>query len=318
MNKTMLLILILLSSLTLSAQDQHYTEWYLQREDADIFVKELGSGKDTVIVIHGGFGANHDYMMDAIKGLSRRFRFVLYDQRGSLLSPAAKEDLSFQKNIADLHALVRALKLQQVKLFCHSMGTLVGMEFARQYPELVSHLVLAGAVPPKSDSMQSVFSERYTRQVSFLAKRESVRALIAPFRDKGVGSLKSSEDIDRSGLSHKDLTDYWRIGFASVNLYDVKKHTLLKGGRAYYKADASVMSETVNWQYDYRQILNTHMKTTFINGDHDFFDFNGETFKHLLKDYKHIDLRIIPQAGHNSWIDQPARFRSDLRQALTR
>lgn len=231
----------------LLAQDKNYREWYLQREDVDIFVKEIGSGKDTVIVVHGGFGANHDYMLDAIKGLEKKFLFVLYDQRGSLLSPTKKENLTFQKNVNDLYELVKALKLKKSNILCHSMGTLVGMEFVKQHPELVSNLVLTGTIIPKSDSLKSVFSERYDRQVSFLLNRKEVAEQVKPFKEKGIDSLKSIFDLEKSKFSHKDLTEYWRINFAAVNIYDIKKYNLLKGGRAYYNQGASVMVETVNW-----------------------------------------------------------------------
>lgn len=65
------------------AQDKRYEEWYLKTKDTiSIFVKEIKSAsKDTVIVVHGGFGANHDYMLDAIKGLESKFYFILYDQQ---------------------------------------------------------------------------------------------------------------------------------------------------------------------------------------------------------------------------------------------
>ena len=140
------------------------------------------------------------------------------------------------------------------------MGTLVGMEFTKQHPELVSHLVLSGSVIPKSDSMKTVFSERVDEQTKFLATRNEVRELIMPYLSKGARDLRTVEDIDKSPLTHKDLTEYWRIGFAAVNLYDVNRFNLLKGGRAYYKQDASVMIETVNWNYDYREVLNGTIK----------------------------------------------------------
>ncbi|MBC9794876.1 alpha/beta fold hydrolase [Sinomicrobium weinanense] len=318
MKRILLLVLALLQSVFLPAQDQNYTEWYLQCEDVDIFVKETGHGKDTVIVVHGGFGANHDYMTDAIKGLEKEFRFVLYDQRGSLMSPTKKENLTFQKNIDDLLALTKALKLKKVKLFCHSMGTLVGMEFTEQHPDLVSHLVLSGTILPRSDSLGNVFSERHKKQVDFLVNRKEVKTLIGPFKAKGIDNLRSVQDIDTSGLSHKDLTEYWRINFAAINIYDVSKHHLLKGGRAYYKQASSVMTETVNWSYDYRDVLNNKAKTTIINGDHDFFDFQGRILKTLLKGYNRIELKIIAYAGHNSWIDNPLLFKNNLAAALTR
>lgn len=308
-------LFLLLLFHSLSAQDKNYCEWYLQREDVDIFVKELGTGKDTVIVVHGGFGANHDYMLDAIKGLEKKIHFVLYDQRGSLLSPTKKENLTFQKNVDDLYSLVKALKLKKAKILCHSMGTLVGMELTKQHPELVSNLVLTGTIAPRSDSLRSVFSERYEKQIYFLTKRQEVAELIKPFKDKGVDSLKSISDIEKFKFSHKELTEYWRINFAAANIYDIKKYNLLKGGRAYYNQDASAMVETVNWNYDYRSVLN-NTKTTIINGAYDFLDFNGDNLKALLDEFPNIRLEIIPNAGHNSWVDNPKLFKQYLLKAI--
>lgn len=316
MKTFILFILILFQSIFLFAQDKNYSEWYLLREDVDIFVKEIGSEKDTVIVIHGGFGANHDYMIDAIKGLENKFHFVFYDQRGSLLSPTKKENLTFQKNVDDLYKLIKALKLKKVKLFCHSMGTLVGMEFTKQHPNLVTNLVLAGALIPKSDSLQSVFSDRQKSQVNFLMNRKEVLELAHPYKDKGIDSLKSIQDIEKSRLTHKDLTEHWRLKFAAVNIYDIKKSNMLKGGRAYYKQDASVMSETVNWDYDYRSVMNIKTKTTVINGAFDFLDFDGKIYKTLIEGYPNIHLNIIPDAGHNAWIDKPKLFKKYLVKGL--
>lgn len=315
MKKTILVTFTLLQFALLFSQDKNYSEWYLQREDVEVFVKEIGTGKDTVIVVHGGFGANHDYMLDAINGLHKKYHFVFYDQRGSLMSPTKKENLTFQKNVGDLYALISELQLKKAKIFCHSMGTLVGMEFTKQHPDRVSHLVLAGAVLPKADSLQSIFSEKYHQHNVLLENRKEVKQLLAPFKAKGVDSLKSIKDIRAYQFSHKELTDFWRIKFASVNLFDVSKYHLLKGGKAYFKNSASAMSETVDWNYDYRSVLN-NIKTTIINGDHDFFDFNGEEFRPLLKSYDNIELKIIPDAGHSSWVDKPKLFQKFLKKAL--
>jgi pimeloyl-ACP methyl ester carboxylesterase len=191
------------------------------------------------------------------------------------------------------------------------------MEFTKQHSELVSNLVLSGTILPKADSMQSVYSERYEKQVDFLMNgRQEVDELLKPFKDKGADKpFHTISDIDKSNLSHKDLTEYWRIRFASVNIYDVKKYNLVKGGGAYYKGEASVMTETVNWNYDYRSVMN-NTKTTIINGAYDYMDFDGDTLKTLLNGFPNIQLYIIPDAGHNSWIDNPKLFKQYLLTAL--
>lgn len=299
-----------LCTFLLNAQGKNYEEWYLTTADSiSIFVKEITStSKDTVIVVHGGFGANHDYMLDAIKGLEKKFHFILYDQRGSLLSPAPVGKLTFQKNVNDLYELVTELKLKKVKLLCHSMGTLIGMEFAKQHPDLIDKLVLTGALIPKADSISSVFSERSDKHIAFLTSRKEALSL----QDKYV-------KIDREKkrpLTDKELTDSWRIYFASVNIYQMKNYKNVKGGKAYYKNEASVMAETVDWNYDYRSLLNS-LNATVIQGQYDFLDFNLTTYKEQIKGYTNIQTKIIPNAGHNSWIDSPELFKKYLFYGLT-
>ena len=287
------------------AQDKRYEEWYLKTKDTiSIFVKEIKSAsKDTVIVVHGGFGANHDYMLDAIKGLESKFYFILYDQRGSLLSPAPVRKLTFKANVNDLYELVDELKLKKVKLLCHSMGTLVAMEFASQHPEIISTIVLPGAILPNAKAISDVFSEQMGKNLEFLANRPEVKELKQYYIDK------------KASLTDKENTRFWRIGFAEGNVYNIAKWNLLKGGQIYYNQQAAVMAETVNWDYDYRALLN-NLNTTVIQGQYDFLDFNLSNYKAQITGYDKIKTKIIPDAGHNSWIDNSKLFRDYLMAAL--
>ncbi len=305
--KLFILTVTLFVSLTIKAQDKNYEEWYLTTKDSiNIFVKEIkSSGKDTVIVVHGGFGANHDYMLDAIKGLENKFHFILYDQRGSLLSPAPIEKLTFQNNVNDLYELVIELKLKKVKLLCHSMGTLVGMEFAKLHPELVSNFVLTGAVISNSKNSKDVFSEQMGKNADFLLDRPVVKNLEKYYKE------------NKATLTDKEKTEYWRIAFAAVNIYDMSKWKLLKGGQIYYNQKASIMAETVNWDYDYRSLLNS-LNTTIIQGQYDYLDFNLINYNEQTKEFKNIEIKLIPNAGHNSWIDNPKLFRKYLINGLTK
>lgn len=295
------------------AQSKDYTEWYLRTPDSldvynqDIYVRELGTGKDTVVVIHGGFGANHDYMLDALQGLENTYHFVLYDQRGSLLSPAPKEKLTFQKNVSDLDLLIRQLGNKKVKVMAHSMGTLVAMEYLSQHPERISNLVLVGAIPSKADSQEGVFSKRTQDQIKYMNSRPEVKEL--PI-------YKRYKELKGKFTSDRERSDFNRMAFAASNIYKVDRYKLMRGGFHYYKEDASVMTESVNWKYDYRKWLNDNSKTTLIFGDHDFLDFNGEVHQELIKNYKKIDFRLIKSAGHNIWVDQPEIFRQELDKAL--
>lgn len=322
--KLTVLSLVLCSfALSLRAQEANYSEWYLRRPDTQIYVRETGTGKDTVIVVHGGFGANHDYMIDSLKGLENKYRFVLFDQRGSLLSQTPREGLTFEKLVDDINALVKELNVGKVKLFCHSMGTLVCMNYVSRYPDTVSNVVLAGAVFSKSESQNDLFGERNTRQVKELENRESVQKLLKPLQDKlekaGLKELNSYEDFQKSGLTSREATDRWRIKFASVNIFHVERFNSMRGGKAYYSGyAANMLVPTVNWKYDYRKALNDNGRTTLIQGDHDFIDFDAQEHFSQLKDYPKVEIKLIKNAGHNLWVDDALNFRKTLDAALQR
>lgn len=76
--------------------------------------------------------------------LSRAHRLLRYDPRGCGLSDRNVQDLSLEKWVADLEAVVDAAGLERFPLFAHSQGGAIGIAYAALHPERVSHLVLLG------------------------------------------------------------------------------------------------------------------------------------------------------------------------------
>src|SRR5690606_4307546 len=62
--------------------------WYLPTDDGQtkLYMTQLGEG-DTIVTLHGGPGNNLNYLVDAVKGNIESNTFILFDQRGSILSP---------------------------------------------------------------------------------------------------------------------------------------------------------------------------------------------------------------------------------------
>lgn len=66
-------------------------QWYMKTADDVVhYVAEHGIESrpgNVVVVLHGGWGAEHSYLLPAVRPLGHEYKFVLYDQRGSLRSP---------------------------------------------------------------------------------------------------------------------------------------------------------------------------------------------------------------------------------------
>jgi pimeloyl-ACP methyl ester carboxylesterase/DNA-binding winged helix-turn-helix (wHTH) protein len=80
-----------------------------------------------------------------LSNLARDFTLIRYDQRGNGMSDWDNVDISFERMVDDLKAVIDCYDYQKVALFGPSQAASVSIAFARQFPERVSHLILYGA-----------------------------------------------------------------------------------------------------------------------------------------------------------------------------
>lgn len=73
---------------------------------------------------------------------------VYLDQRGSGRSERPwTGEYSMEMLVKDVEGLRQALGAEQIALIGHSFGTMLALEYAAEYPEHVSRVVLAATVP---------------------------------------------------------------------------------------------------------------------------------------------------------------------------
>jgi proline iminopeptidase len=124
----------------------------------------LTGAKGTVLVVHGGPGGTHDYLL-AFNDLARLgYRIVYYDQLGCGRSDLAGDvgEYSIDRDVADLDALRRDLGLGRVHLLGSSYGGLLILAYALAHPEGIRSLVSASglaSVPLAVREMQRLKGE---------------------------------------------------------------------------------------------------------------------------------------------------------------
>jgi proline iminopeptidase len=128
-----------------------------------LFERRVGSGPPTV-VLHGGPGAHHDYLLPGFDALARGRELIYYDQRGGGRSPVSRETpVGWREQVADLEALRQAWGLEQLTLAGYSWGGLLALLYATEYPAQVERLALVSPAPPWRKARQEFerrFSER--------------------------------------------------------------------------------------------------------------------------------------------------------------
>ena len=315
MKKIILLIHLLISLNAISQSLPTMKDWFLAIGDWDnapqIYVREYGTGSQPVILLHGGWGADHEGMIEMVAALASDYKFIFYDQRGSLRSPFPDSLITFDQHIEDLERLRQEFDFNKVTIVGHSMGSVLAGAYASKYPDKIKKMVLLAPAflkNPIPESDKELSNQQFQRFGEFM-KREAVSDQLKAYGLAG----------DYTQISSREKTAIFRINFANRMLHDVSKWPQLSGGRALYKGHVFGLTEASypenGWDY-FKDFNKANYPVKVIVGDHDFLDFGNGLISKWIKDTPRAELTIIPKAGHLLWIDQPAYVSKALKEAL--
>ncbi len=290
-------------------------DWFLStgdwETDPQLYVREFGSGKDTVIMLHGGWGAEHSGLVTAVKDLEKDFHFFFYEQRGSLRSPFPDSLITFDHHIEDLELLRKELKQDQLTLAGHSMGGVLASAYAQQYPEHIKKLVLlapARLKEPLPEEDKELQHQEYLASMAFRNRPEIEKEM-----DK-YGLNRESPP-----LNSKEKTMKYRMNMGKLMLSDISKWSQMTGGRSLYKPHVYGLTERSyppgGWDY-IAEFGKRNYPVVIISGNHDWLAFGNLLNRKWIADIPHAVLHEIDDAGHLLWIDQADELTRALRQHL--
>ncbi|HEX9631537.1 MAG TPA: alpha/beta hydrolase [Gemmatimonadales bacterium] len=198
-----------------------------------LFTREIGNGPTTV-VLHGGPGAHHDYLLPQYDLLATRRSLLYYDQRGGGRSPVGRDvPVDWRAHVADLHALVAARGLAPVSLLGYSWGGLLALLYTIEHTDSVTHLALVCPAPATAAArrrFEAAFAER-SRARSIVEAREALQASDLRTRDPDAYRRRLFE-LSVTGYFHdpgkvRDLTPFRLTGrtqqavWESLGEYDI-------------------------------------------------------------------------------------------------
>jgi proline iminopeptidase len=92
-----------------------------------------GAAKGRLVVLHGGPGAHHDYLLPQLLELARERECLFYDQRGGGRSRTDdRAPITWRTHVADLTAVAAQLAPGPLTLVGYSWGALLAMLFAAE------------------------------------------------------------------------------------------------------------------------------------------------------------------------------------------
>ena len=146
-----------------------------------LFERRVGSGPPTV-VLHGGPGAHHDYLLPGFDALATGRELIYYDQRGGGRSQVPRDvPVGWREQVQDLEALREAWRLEQLTIAGYSWGGLLALLYSIEYPGRVRRLALISPAPAWRAAR-----EEFERRFSARNLAPELQRQRAALRDSGL------------------------------------------------------------------------------------------------------------------------------------
>ena len=130
----------------------------------------LVAGKGDPVVLLHGFAETSHMWLPLIAKLSDKHTVIAPDLRGFGESSTPADGYTKAAMAQDIHALVKSLKYDHIRLVGHDIGLMVAYGYAAQYPGEVDRLVLMEAFLPGVGDWNSVFLLRDLWHFHFYGK----------------------------------------------------------------------------------------------------------------------------------------------------
>src|ERR1700712_5373933 len=130
----------------------------------------LIAGKGDPVVLLHGFAETSHMWLPLIAKLADKHTVIAPDLRGFGQSASPEDGYTKKAMAQDIHALVKSLKYDHIRLVGHDIGLMVAYAYAAQYPADVDRLVLMEAFLPGVGDWNHVFLLRDLWHFHFFGK----------------------------------------------------------------------------------------------------------------------------------------------------
>jgi proline iminopeptidase len=263
------------------------------RNGIDLFYKTVGpTSGDYVLVLSGGPGEDIHSMQGIADELGKKYRCIMWEQRGTGRSKLPSYDpstVNLNAYTEDIEALRKHLRTEKFIVVGNSWGMILGLAFAGAHPDAVRAVVTIGSGPITFEYLE-VFSDN---QIVRLGACE------LEARDFWNDPARKAADPDRASFE--------RLRIAAVAYFFDRKKAL--------QTQAELDPKDYNFRvppafleaegkYDFRSKLKTiTARVLLLQGRQDIAGEANVLEAHSL--IKNSTLAFIDKCGHMPWLEQP-------------
>jgi proline iminopeptidase len=274
---------------------------YFQGEDGvQLFYRIVGTGKDTLVFVHGGPIGIEDAALDFEIIAERGYTFISYDERSCGRSELVRDStkLTINNSVADLEALRKHFNINKLSLAGVSWGAGICCLYAYQFPKNVQHMALISPMPSNAiDAQQreekfNAYKGEETNQK--IRKIDSVWAIAKDNELQGLWKLRDSLEapVYVSNPSNFDMARGTIYTYPPLTLRNIVSTLWI------------YCFSSLGTSFDFRPMLKQiNVPTIVIEGEQTLVPKEATMqYVYYIKNSKMV---WIPNAGHMFWLDQP-------------
>jgi proline iminopeptidase len=255
-----------------------------------------------LLVLHGGPGAHHDYLLPQMLRLAERRTLLFYDQRGGGRSRTTDQTpVTWQTLVADLGAVASELNALPLTLLGYSWGGLLAMLYAISAaadPALPAprRLILIDPAPA-SRTWRAEFEAEFSR------------------RQQGEEIRRLREELAGSGLRERDPDAYRQRAFElSVAGYfaDVSRAAALTPFRVTGRVQQSVWESLGDFDL-VPSLSEIRMPALVVHGRHDPIPLDSSEQVARAVGARFL---VLEASGHVPYVEQPGALFPVIEQFL--
>jgi len=299
--RTRIVALVLLGALNLSVAasgnvapaPQNSADGKITRDGVDLFYRVVGPATgDYVLVLSGGPGEDIHSMQGIADELGKKYRCIMWEQRGTGRSRLPKYDAStinLNAYVEDIEALRRHLHAEKFIVIGNSWGMILGLTYAGTHPNAVRAVVTIGSGPITFEYL-GVFSDNQLARLG---------ACELEVRDFWKDPAHESADSDRAAFE--------RLRAAAIAYFYDRKKALQMAAELDpkdYNFHVPTAFLSAEGKYDFRPKLKTiTAPVLLLQGRQDIAGEANIIEVHSL--IRNSTLAFIDKCGHMPWLEQP-------------
>jgi len=288
-----------------AAPTQNVVDGKVARDGVDLFYKTVGPANgDYVLILSGGPGEDIHSMQGIADELGKKYRCIMWEQRGTGRSKLAKYDAStinLNAYMEDIEALRKQLHTEKFIVVGNSWGMILGLAYAGAHPDAVRAVVTIGSGPITFEYL-GVFSDNQFARLG---------ACELEAREVWKDPAREAADSDRATFE--------RLRIAAVAyFFDRKKALQMQAELDPKDYNFRVPPAFLNAEgkYDIRPKLKTITgPVLLLQGRQDIAGEANILEAHSI--IKNSTVAFIDKCGHMPWLEQPEQTWKIVNDFLT-